>query len=109
VERNRLWILFKNFPFREILLSPAYTAYRYAMHWRGFVSGKGAAGRLAQDTPAWKMLGVVLKAEAAAIAGLPRVLRQRRENRRVRRISTAQFRSLLRQYSMTAEEVALKD
>jgi GT2 family glycosyltransferase len=109
VERNRLWILIKNFPLREILLSPAYTAYRYAMHFRGIVSGKGAAGRLARDFPAWKMLGVVLKAEAAAIAGFPRVVRQRRENRRGRTISPDQFRGLLRRYSMTAEEVALKD
>jgi len=109
VERNRLWILFKNFPLREILLSPAYTAYRYAMHFRGFVSGKGATGRLAQDIPAWKMLVVILKAEAAAIAGLPRVLRKRREYRRGHRISPSRFRSLLRRYSMTAEEVALKD
>jgi GT2 family glycosyltransferase len=109
VERNRLWILFKNFPLREILLSPLYTARRYAMHWRGVVSGKGASGRFARDLSAWKLFGVILKAEAAGLGGLPRVLRQRRENRRNRRIAPAKFRDLLRRFSMSAEEVALKD
>jgi GT2 family glycosyltransferase len=109
VERNRLWILLKNFPLREILLSPLYTARRYAMHWRGVVSGKGASGRFARDLSAWKLFGVILTAEAAGLAGLPRVLRQRRENRRNRRIASAQFRDLLRRFSMSAEEVALKD
>jgi GT2 family glycosyltransferase len=109
VERNRLWILFKNFPLREILLSPLYTASRYAMHWRGVVSGKGASGRFARDLSAWKLFGVILKAEAAGLAGLPRVLRQRRENRRNRRIASPHFRNLIRKFSMSAEEVALKD
>jgi len=73
------------------------------------VSGKGATGKLAQDIPAWEMIGVILKAEAAAITGMPGMLRKRRENRHGKKISPAQFRSLLRHYSMTAEEVALKD
>jgi GT2 family glycosyltransferase len=109
VERNRLWILFKNFPPREILLSIPYTACRYAMHWRGAISGKGASGRFVRELSSWKLFGVILKAEVAGLAGLPRILRQRRENRSLRRISSAQFRSFLRRFSMTAEEVALKD
>jgi GT2 family glycosyltransferase len=109
VERNRIWVLFKNFPFREILLSPFFTVYRYAMHYRGIAIGKGASGRFAQDLSAWKLFGVILKAEAAGFAGLPRVLRQRREIRRNRRITSAQFRELVRRFSMSAEEVALKE
>lgn len=109
VERNRLWILFKNFPLRGILLSLPYTAIRYAMHLRGVVSGKGASGQFAQDRSAWELFGVILRAEAAGLAGLPRVLRQRRENRRSRRITSAQFRELLRTFSLSAEEAALKD
>ncbi|PWB67656.1 MAG: glycosyltransferase family 2 protein [Deltaproteobacteria bacterium] len=109
VERNRLWILIKNFPLREIVLSPVHTACRYAMHGRGVISGKGASGRFARDLSAWRLFGVILRAEAAGLAGLPRVLRQRRENRARRRITPAQFRTLLRRFSMSAEEVALKD
>lgn len=109
VERNRFWILIKNFPLREILLSPLYTAGRYAIHLRGVVSGKGASGRFARERSAWELFGVVLKAEAAGLAGLPRALRQRRENRRYRRITSAQFRDLLRKFSLSAEEAALRD
>jgi GT2 family glycosyltransferase len=108
-ERNRLWILFKDFPLREILFSPFHTAVRYAMHFRGVVSGRGASGRFAREFSAWKLFGVLLKAEVAALAGLPRVLRDRRAERSNRKISPAEFRRLLRRFAMTAEEVALKE
>jgi len=109
VERNRLWILFKNFPVREILVSPAYTGYRYAMHFGSVVSGKGSSGRFAKDHSAWKLFGVILKAEWAGLLGLPGALRRRVADRRIRRITAAQFRALLRRFAMSAKEVALKD
>ncbi len=109
VERNRFWILLKNFPLREILLSPFYTAYRYAMHYQGIVSGKGASGRFAQKLSGWTLFGVTLKAEIAALAGFPRVLRQKRGSRAARKVSPAEFRRVIRRFSMSAKEVALKD
>ncbi len=109
VERNRLWILFKNFPVREILVSPAYTGYRYVLHFGSIVSGKGSSGRFAKDHSAWKLFGVILKAECAGLLGLPGALRLRVADRRNRRITAAQFRVLLRRFAMSAKEVALKD
>ena len=109
VERNRIWILVKNFPLKEILLSPLYTGYRYAMHFRGAVSGKGSSGRFAKEYSLPRLFGTVLGAECAALAGIPRVLRNRMADRRIRRITAGQFRSLLRRFSMSAKEVALKD
>jgi GT2 family glycosyltransferase len=109
VERNRLWILFKNFPLRDILASPIYTGYRYAMHFRGAVSGKGSSGRFAQDHSAWRLFGIILKAECAGLSGLPGVLGQRMRIRRNRKIGAGEFRDLLRRFSMSAREVALKD
>jgi GT2 family glycosyltransferase len=109
VERNRLWILFKNFPLRNILLSPFYTAYRYAMHFLGAVSGRGASGRFRKEHSLRRLFGTIMRAEWAAILGIPRVLRHRMAIRRTRRINAAQFRSLLRRFSMSAGEIALKD
>ncbi len=109
VERNRLWILFKNFPVREILVSPVYTGYRFVIHFGGVVSGKGASGRFAKDHSSWRLFGVILKAECAGLLGLPGVLRRRMADRRIRRIPSAQFRVLLRRFAMSAKEVALKD
>jgi GT2 family glycosyltransferase len=109
VERNRLWILFKNFPLREILLSPLYTFYRYGMHLRGVLSGKGASARFAKDFSVGRLVAVTLKAEFSALGGLPRILAERWRLRKIRTLSGKEFRLLLRRYGMTAAEVALKD
>ena len=78
VERNRFWILMKNFPWRDILVSPAWTLYRYGMHLKGAVTGQGASGRFAGAFPVWRLLLSTLSAESAGLAGLPRVLKDRR-------------------------------
>jgi GT2 family glycosyltransferase len=109
VERNRLWILFKYFPLREICLSPLYTAWRYLLHFRGIVGKRGASYRFTERYPAWMLLWTVLKAEFCALAGLPRILGERWRIRRVRTVTGRQFRLLLDRFGMTAAEVALKD
>jgi GT2 family glycosyltransferase len=108
-ERNRIWILFGNFPLRDILVSPFYTAYRYAIHFLGAVSGKGASGQFTKRHSLWRLFVTILRAEYAAVLGIPRVLRHRMTNRRNRRITVVQFRLLLRRFAMNAEEIALKD
>ena len=109
VERNRVWILLKNFPFREIVLSPFWTGYRYSLHLLGALSDRGASGRFAGQFSLWCLFLTVLKAEAAAIGGIPRVLRERRKILLVRKISPFEFRKLVRRFGMGAREAAFKD
>jgi GT2 family glycosyltransferase len=109
VERNRVWILVKNFTPAAVALSPVYTAWRYWTHLKGIASGKGASARFAENYSLWRLFSVILKADLAALAGLPRVVGQRLEGRRLRRITGAEFRRLLGRHAMTAEEAALKD
>lgn len=109
VERNRFWILCKNFPLREILLSPFYTFCRYGMHLRGALSGKGASARFAGEHSLGRLAVVTLQAELAALRGLPGILGQRRRNRTLRKISVSRFRGILARSRMTAREAALKD
>ncbi len=109
VERNRLWILFKYFPVREICLSPLHTAWRYVVHFRGIVGRKGASYRFTERHPAWKLVLTVLKAEIFAFAGLPHILMERRKIARVRTVTGKEFRRLLHRFGMSVEEVALKD
>jgi len=108
-ERNRLWLLFKNYPVVDILLSPFYTLLRYSLHLKGVLIGKGASGRFTREYSAGALLRVILKAEMAALRGLPEILRKRRECRACRRIGAREFRRLVRRFALTAEEVALKD
>jgi len=57
----------------------------------------------------WRLFLTTLSAEAAGLAGLPRLLKDRRGIRENRKITPREFRVLLRKFRMTATEVALKD
>jgi GT2 family glycosyltransferase len=109
VERNRVWVLLKLFPLSLILWSPAPTALRLAWHAWGAFSGRGAASRLAAERSALHLAAVTLRAYASALAGAPAILRERRRLRPLRRLTTRQFLELLREFRLTAREVALKD
>jgi hypothetical protein len=109
VERNRVWLLVKLFPTALVLVSPFFTLARLSLQaWAG-LSGRGATGRLAQDRSFLHLAGVTIRAYASALAGLPRVLRERRGNRRLRRMGLGAFLRLLREHRLTAREVAFKD
>lgn len=108
-ERNRLWLLFKNFPVVDILFSPFYTFLRYSLHLKGVLTGKGASGRFAREYSAGALFRVILKAEIAALRGLPGILRKRRECKGSRRIGAREFRRLVHRFALTAGEVALKE
>ncbi|MBW6503937.1 glycosyltransferase family 2 protein [bacterium] len=109
VERNRIWILFKNFPAREILLSPLRTGYRYAYHLAGALSGRGAAGKFAGEYSIGRLFLETLRAEVSALAGIPRLLRVRRAGNALRRMTPREFRSLLARFSLTAHDAAMKN
>lgn len=109
VERNRYWVLLKNFPSREIALSPFRTAYRYGWHLFGALTGRGAAGRLSRQFSLWALFRAAVKGEIAALGGFPRILLQRIRGKRVRRISTIEFRELTRRFGMDAREAAFTE
>jgi GT2 family glycosyltransferase len=109
VERNRLLLLFRVFPFSMILVSPLHTALRFALQAWGALTGRGAAGQLARERSVLHLAWVVARAYASAARALPHVLRARWQDRRLRRLSAAEFRRLLRAFRLSAREVALKD
>jgi GT2 family glycosyltransferase len=109
VERNRVWVLLKIFPWSLVVLSPFYTAMRLGLQAIGVLSGRGAAARLARDRGAAHLAVVTLKAYAAALRGLPRVLSDRARLRRRQRLDTGAFLRLLDEFRLTAREAALKD
>ncbi len=109
VERNRLWILIKYFPFTQILLSPFHSTLRYAFQVYGALTGKGAVGRFANDRSLWVLLSVLCNAYRDAIMKFPLMIQKRKKFRKHVRVSDRQFRAWLRQYRISAREIALKD
>ncbi len=109
VERNRAWVAVKCLPAPLLLASPLFTALRLAAQAWGALSGRGAAGRFARTHSAPALLGVLLRAYAVALWGLPAAWRKRRAAQRRRRVSSWDALGWLRRYGMSVREAALKD
>ncbi len=109
VERNRTWVLFKNFPVVDILFSPWHTVLRFTLHLKGALLGLGASGRFTREFSVGTLIRVILKAEVAALRGLPEMMRKRRAFRSSRRLGVGEYRALIRRFRMTAVEAALKE
>ncbi len=107
VERNRLFVLVKNFPAGMLPAAPLVSAARYGWHLRYLLEGRGSAARFrAEGNAGPKMLWYVLKAHAAVLANLPRLWRQRRAIRASARITPSVFRHLLRCHAISARRLA---
>jgi len=107
VERNRLFVLVKNFPARMLAFAPLSTLARYFWHARLLLQGRGSAARFrAEGNAGPRMLWYIVKAHAALAANLARLWRQRRQIRARARITPAVFRRLMRSHSISARRVA---
>lgn len=109
VERNRLWVLLKNFPAREVALSPFWTAWRFALHLAAVLKGRGASGRSVRESSLAAVVSAVLRADAAGLLGSRRVFQARARGKARRRISTAELRGLLRRFRLSAAEAAFQE
>jgi len=106
IERNRLLLAIKLFPWSLLWLNPVFFAVRVA-------ASLTAAGRSAGDTAhfpglagKWSMAGAILRGDWNALRLAPRMLRKRVEMRRLRRLSPAQVRRLLLKYRLNLKDVA---
>ncbi len=105
VERNRLRVVLKLFPFTRLLATPFYALARYALHLRAALAGRGKAAEFgAAGLPFWKLPWYVARAHLVLIPALPGLLLQRR--RTGRRILTLQFIGILDRYRVGIREVA---
>ncbi len=107
VERNRLFVLVKNFPGAMFLAAPFVTLARYWWHAWFLWQGRGSAARFrAEGNAGPRMVWYIVRAHVALIANLGRLWRQRREIRSRARITPAVFRHLLRCHAISTRRVA---
>lgn len=107
VERNRLRLIVKNFPTRELLAAPFATATRYFWHLRDLVSGQGKAREFRDSgNSGFQLAWLAIKAHFAIVPALPRLIQQRAEIRRTARISPEEFRALLKRHCISLRQVA---
>ncbi|MCS6953211.1 MAG: glycosyltransferase family 2 protein [Bryobacterales bacterium] len=107
VERNRLFVIAKNFPASSLLRALLAAPARYAWHVAFLLRGRGAAAAFQrQGHPTWRLAWFVARAHAAAAWRLPTLWRQRRAIRRGARIPSEEFRRLLASHAIPLREVA---
>ena len=107
VERNRLFVLAKNFPLRMLPAVPWVTALRYFWHGWHLVRGHGAAARFrAEGYTAVRLPLYIIRAHLALFWNARRLWRERRSIRAQARITPAVFRHLVRCHAISARKVA---
>lgn len=107
VERNRLFLIARNFPAALLLMAPFYSLLRYFWHAVCLFAGRGMAGRYRRDgNSSAGLLWLLLKAHLALAGAIPWLLRERRRIRSSARLSSRQFVKLLRQHWISARQVA---
>ena len=107
VERNRLFLLVKNFPFRNLVVAPLVSIVRYGWHAVSLVRGRGAAAQFREDgNSALRMIALVIRAHWSLLRNWNRLWEQRRAIARTARITPAGFAALLRAHSISARAVA---
>jgi GT2 family glycosyltransferase len=107
VERNRLFVVAKNFPARMALAAPFVSLARYLWHVRYLLAGRGSAARFrAEGHAGLRMAWYVARAHLALAAHFGRLRRQRREIRTNARITPRIFEHLLRGHAISARRLA---
>jgi GT2 family glycosyltransferase len=109
VERNRIWVAVKSLPASFIFMGIFYTLLRYYYQALGAFTGKGAAGRFVKEVDKMELVKILFKANASAAAGLPKMLRKRREIMKKKRVSNRDIYRVLKRYGISAKTIALKE
>jgi hypothetical protein len=109
VERNRIWVAWKNFPLPILCLWPFYTLWRYFYQGFGTVVGRGASGRFGQGSSLFSLIPILIKAYLSGLKGLPQILRKRKGGQSKKRIWNQECYHLFKKYGMKAREIAFKE
>ncbi len=95
IERNRVLLAAKLFPWSLLVLNPVFFAARLAAGAWAALRGRGEVGRHTGIRGKLQAAGAVLLGDIEALALLPRMLKKRSEVNRIRRLSPAQVKRLL--------------
>lgn len=108
VERNRVFVLVKNFPLFCVLISPLFTLIRYFFQAISAFVKKGSAGEFTKQYSAFELLTVLIKANIDALKQLPLYLKKRREINSYKKIGGFRFCKKIWDFFLSPVELAFK-
>lgn len=106
IERNRLWLAAKLFPWWILALNPLYFSLRAVMTARAAFAGHGELPNASARLGTFGLLKCLIKAQGAALAGLPAMLRKRRAVNAFRKLTPAQTAALIERYRIPIRDLA---
>lgn len=95
IERNRVLLALKLFPWSLLCLNPLFFAVRLAAGLRMARRGAGDTAHFPGLAGKWAMARALLRADLRALRMAPRILRKRSAIRHIRQLSPAQVRRLI--------------
>lgn len=107
IERNRIWVAVKTFPLSLLLLSPFFTAVRFAYHAYGALFRVGSSGQYAAESSRAQLALMILKAYWSGLRHLPQMWRSRRKIRKFVRITDRDFAALIRKHRIRLRSLTL--
>jgi GT2 family glycosyltransferase len=108
IERNRIWLVAKLFPLRMWPLTPYYFLRRVLAMALAHSNKQGEAFAATRQLGAWALIQCIAKANAAALLGLPRMVRKRSAISKFRKLSSVEIQALLQRYRIPLEDLARK-
>jgi len=107
VERNRLFVLAKNFPARMLWAAPFATLARYWWHLRSIALGRGTAAQFRREgNSGLRLMLIVMQAHWGLLRAARGLWRKRRAIQREAKVPAADFRALLRAHLIPTRRVA---
>ena len=106
IERNRVLLALKLFPWSLLCLNPVYFAVRLVAGMAVAAQGIGDTAHFPGIRGKWSMAAALVRGDFEALWLAPRMLRKRRDLRPIRRLSPAQVRRLILSHRYSLREVA---
>lgn len=105
VERNHYWVVMKNFSPVGLLKLPFFTILRYLEQVRVVLRGAGTGGEFHSNGSQGALIKALLQGIWSGLCGMPRMFGKRQKNQDVRKVSWAEFETLLRHYRISFKEL----
>jgi GT2 family glycosyltransferase len=108
IERNRIWLVAKLFPLRMWPLTPYYFLRRAVAMALAHSIDEGEAFAATRQIGVLALIQCIAKANAAALLGLPRMIRKRSVINKFRKLSGGEIQALLERYRIPLDDLARK-
>jgi GT2 family glycosyltransferase len=106
IERNRVLLALKLFPWSLLWLNPLFFLVRIGAGMAAAQRGSGDTVHFPGIQGKWSMARAIIRGDVRALWLAPRMLRKRREIRRIRRLSGAEVRRLILANRLSLREIA---